>query len=179
MRGGRNIAEGGVNAGRGASGETSASLAFAGIRTCWVFGSPWNAQQEQMPLQVSGATGCECLRMDCGDVATEKELPSHKSQCGGLIVSQSSNAQSSDAHARFLLFPLIQPTINDRGTISISAACSGARSDENEMMHPFVKAHQGGWAIDLSSFRVVESYGECGPSSWRATDPDTGKSSWP
>ena len=57
MRGGRNIAEGGVNAGRGSSVETAASLAVTGTRTCWVFGSPWNAQQEQMPLQVSGATG--------------------------------------------------------------------------------------------------------------------------
>ena len=57
MRGGRNIAEGGVKAGRGASGKIAASVVCPGVRTCWVFGSPWNAQQEQMPLQVSGATG--------------------------------------------------------------------------------------------------------------------------
>lgn len=53
------------------------------------------------------------MRMDCCDGATEKELPSHKSQCGGVTVSQSSNPQSSHAHARFLLFPLIRLTIND------------------------------------------------------------------
>lgn len=128
--------EGGGKAGRAASGETPASLAFAGIKTCRLFGSPWNPQQEQIPLQVSGATGWECFRMDCCDNATAKELPSHKSQCGGLTVSQSSNAQSSHAHARFLRSPLIQLTINDCAAISISAACSRAKSVENEMMMP-------------------------------------------
>ena len=83
------------------------------------------------------------MKVDCCDEATEKEIPSHRSQCGGLTVSQSSKAQSRHAHARFLPFSLMQLTINDRGTISISAACSRLRGDENEMMHPFVKAHNG------------------------------------
>src|ERR1700732_5308799 len=74
--------------------------------------------------------------MDCCDNATEKELPSHKSQCGGLTVSQSSNAQSSHVHTRFLRSTLIQLTINDCAAISISAACSRAKSVENEMMMP-------------------------------------------
>jgi len=48
----------------------------------------------------------------CAD-ATVKEMPSHRSQCGGFAVSQNSNAQSSHAHTRcrFLLFILL--TIND------------------------------------------------------------------
>jgi hypothetical protein len=57
MRGGRNIVERGAKAGRGASGATPASSTFTGMRTCPTFGRPWNPQQEQIPLQLSGATG--------------------------------------------------------------------------------------------------------------------------
>jgi hypothetical protein len=51
--------------------------------------------------------------MDWCDDATVKETPSHRSQCGGLAVSQNSNTQSSHAHVRcrFRLFILL--TIND------------------------------------------------------------------
>jgi hypothetical protein len=57
MRGGRNIVERGAKAGWGASGVTSASSTFTGMRTCRICGRPWNQQQEQIPLQSSGATG--------------------------------------------------------------------------------------------------------------------------
>jgi hypothetical protein len=57
MRGGRNIVERGAKAGWGASGVTSASSTFTGMRTCRICGRPWNQQQEQIPLQLSGATG--------------------------------------------------------------------------------------------------------------------------
>jgi hypothetical protein len=57
MRGGRKIAARGVKAERGASAATLASAAFTGKRTCRTSGRPWNPQQEQIPLQVSGATG--------------------------------------------------------------------------------------------------------------------------
>ena len=46
------------------------------------------------------------------------------------------------------------------------------------MIYRLAKAHEGGWVIDLSSFRVVESYGERGPSFWCVTDPGIGKRSW-
>ena len=57
MRGGRNIVERGAKAGRGASGATPASSTFTGMRICRTFGRPWNPQQEQIPLQSSGAAG--------------------------------------------------------------------------------------------------------------------------
>jgi hypothetical protein len=52
----------------------------------------------------------------CAD-ATVKEMPSHRSQCGGFAVSQNRKAQSSHAYTRcrFLLFILL--TINDRPTL--------------------------------------------------------------
>jgi hypothetical protein len=57
MRGGRNIVERGAKAGWGASDVPSASSTFPGMRTCRIFGRPWNQQHEQIPLQLSGATG--------------------------------------------------------------------------------------------------------------------------
>jgi hypothetical protein len=57
MRGGRNMFEGAANAGRVSSAEMPATWAHAGIGIDWRFGSPWKPQQEQMPLQESGATG--------------------------------------------------------------------------------------------------------------------------
>ena len=68
----------------------------------------------------------------CAD-ATVKEKPSQRSQCGGLAVSQNSNAQRSHAHprCRFLLFILL--TINDRCNARISAHVQWA-----EVMKPNV-----------------------------------------
>jgi len=67
----------------------------------------------------------------CAD-ATVKETPSHRSQWGGVAVSQNSNAQTSHAHTRcrFLLFILL--TINERSNGRISAAHSVAKSDETK-----------------------------------------------
>jgi hypothetical protein len=52
--------------------------------------------------------------MGCCADATVKEMPSHRSQCGGFAVSQNSNAQNSHAHTRLRLLPFILLTINDR-----------------------------------------------------------------
>jgi hypothetical protein len=57
MRGGRKMVMGGAEAGRVGSIEMLAIMASDGIRIGWTFGSPWNPQQEQIPLQLSGATG--------------------------------------------------------------------------------------------------------------------------
>jgi hypothetical protein len=57
MRGGRNMFAGAANAGRVSSAERPVSWAHVGIGIDRRFGSPWKPQQEQMPLQESGATG--------------------------------------------------------------------------------------------------------------------------
>jgi hypothetical protein len=57
MRGGRNTVEGAAKTGSIGSGETPAMWVPVGTGTSQTFGRPWNPQQEQMPLQVSGATG--------------------------------------------------------------------------------------------------------------------------
>jgi hypothetical protein len=113
VRGGRNIVERGAKAGRAASGATPVSSTFTGIRTCPACGRPWNPLQEQTPLQLSGANGGECLRMDCCADATVKEMPSHRSQCGGFAVNQNSNPQTSHAHTRCRSLLFILLTIND------------------------------------------------------------------
>lgn len=114
MRGGRNIVECGASAGRGASGATPMSPTFTATRICWTLGMPWNPQQEQMPLQLSGATGWECLKLDCCTDAVVKEMPSHRSQWGGFAVSQNNSAQSSHAHMRCLFLLPIPLMINGR-----------------------------------------------------------------
>jgi hypothetical protein len=72
MRGGRNMVEGDTKAGRAVSGGMPAITPDTGTRACRIFGSPWDPQQGQMPLQVSGATGWECLRVDCCECTTVK-----------------------------------------------------------------------------------------------------------
>jgi len=67
----------------------------------------------------------------CADAAA-KGTPSHRSQCGGFVVSQNSNPQSSHAHARCRLLLFILLTINDCSNNRISAPCSVAKSDEAE-----------------------------------------------
>jgi len=63
----------------------------------------------------------------CAD-ATVKETLSHRSQCGGFVVSQNSSAQSSHAHTRCRLLLFILLTINDRCKGRISATCSLIRA---------------------------------------------------
>jgi hypothetical protein len=57
MRGGRKIVERRAKALRGAWGATLASSTLTGISACLIFGRPWEPQQEQIPLQSSGAIG--------------------------------------------------------------------------------------------------------------------------
>lgn len=57
MRGGRNMVEGAATTGSIGSGEMPAIWVPVGVGTGQTFGRPWNPQQEQMPLQSSGATG--------------------------------------------------------------------------------------------------------------------------
>jgi hypothetical protein len=114
MRGGRNIVERRAQALRGAWEATLARSTLTGMRACLTFGRPWKPQQEQIPLQSSGAIGRECSRTDgCAD-ATAKETPSHRSQCGGFVVNQNSNAQSSDAQTRYRFLLFTPLTIMDR-----------------------------------------------------------------
>jgi hypothetical protein len=57
MRGGRNMFDGAAKTGRVRSAAMPLSWAHVGIGIDRRFGSPWKPQQEQMPLQESGATG--------------------------------------------------------------------------------------------------------------------------
>ena len=61
MRGGRKRLESGAKTGLVASVGISVITVSVGIRSGLLFGSPWNPQQAQIPLQGSGATGWECL----------------------------------------------------------------------------------------------------------------------
>ena len=54
MRGGRKRVIGGAVIVRTGSGEALATVVSDGIRVGWTLGKPWNPQQEQMPLQLSG-----------------------------------------------------------------------------------------------------------------------------
>jgi hypothetical protein len=51
------MVEGAAKTGSIGSGEMPAIWGLVGTGTGQTFGRPWNPQQEQMPLQSSGATG--------------------------------------------------------------------------------------------------------------------------
>ena len=107
MRGGRKRVIGGAVIFRIGSGEALATVVSDGSRVGSTFGKPWNPQQEQMPLQLSGTTGWECRTVEYCAEAGAKDIPSQRSQWGGFTVSQNSKTQSNHAHERVSRFWLM------------------------------------------------------------------------
>lgn len=82
MRGGRNMAERDAKTGQRNTGRIVLITVLTRFRTGRPFGSPWNPQHQQIPLQVSGVAGSGWVKRACGVEDATGDGPSHRSQYG-------------------------------------------------------------------------------------------------